>query len=239
MIEQGRDDVQLIVVDPGSTDGTERVVDAYSEHVAIRVTKSDSGPPQGLNHGFAEATGDIYGFLNADDLLLPGALDVVHRSFERLPDAGAIVGDGYVLDERGLPDKKPHYRRFLAGGMGLESFRRGSLAFLQQSVFFRAERFHEVGGFNEDNRTCWDGELFLDMARAGTQFENVHQFLSVFRLHDSSITGTGRLNTAYARDRERLHEKYGLQEVGGMVVRLERLKGRAVREISARRADHP
>jgi glycosyltransferase involved in cell wall biosynthesis len=71
-------DVEYIVVDPGSTDGSRALIESYGDRI-IKVFEPDEGPADGLNQGFKCATGEIYGFVNADDYLLPGSLKHVNR----------------------------------------------------------------------------------------------------------------------------------------------------------------
>src|ERR1039458_1375445 len=71
-------DIEYIVVDPGSTDGSRDIIERYRSRISKIILRPDRGAADGLNNGFAEATGEIFGFLNSDDLLRPGA-----RSEER------------------------------------------------------------------------------------------------------------------------------------------------------------
>lgn len=79
--------------------------------------------------------------------------------------------------------------------------------FFQQGTFFRASYFDKVGGFNIENGTCWDGELFLDMAIAGARFATLGDDLAHFRLHEGGITGSGRMEEKYRKDTARLFTK--------------------------------
>jgi glycosyltransferase involved in cell wall biosynthesis len=100
VLGQNHADVECIVVDPGSTDGSREILEAYRDRV-IRVFEPDLGPADGLNKGFALATGEVFGFVNADDALLPGALTRVSRAFASRPDADVITGCGYFIDAEG------------------------------------------------------------------------------------------------------------------------------------------
>ena len=66
-------EVEYIVVDPGSTDRSREIIESYGDKI-IRVFESDDGPADGLARGFGRATGRVYGWINSDDYLLPGAL---------------------------------------------------------------------------------------------------------------------------------------------------------------------
>ena len=73
-------ELEYIVVDPGSTDGSRELIESYGDRI-LHVFERDNGPADGLNKGFAKATGDIYGFINSDDYLLPQALHHISQFF--------------------------------------------------------------------------------------------------------------------------------------------------------------
>ncbi len=201
ILSQDHDDIEYIVVDPGSTDGSREIIQSYGDRI-IKVFEKDSGAADGLNKGFAHATGEILGFINSDDELLPGALRTISLAFKKNPRAGAISGCGYFIDATGERIKPIIPSKFTA-----KRYTLGSVTLFQQGTFFKRDDFVRVGGFNPNNKTCWDGELFLDMAISGTRFYTIPNNVAHFRIHASSITGSGRLNEPYARDSERLFSK--------------------------------
>ena len=228
VIEQQGVDLDYIVVDPGSTDDSRMIIERYRDRIDHVILERDDGPADGLNRGFARATGDIYGFLNADDILTPGALAEVTRAFGDHPDADVIFGHGHIIDADGETVRRMYSDRFSIWG-----YLYGGVVLLQQSTFFRASAFETVGGFNVDNRTCWDGELWLDMALAGKTFHRVNRFWSAFRVHDKSITGTiarnGDQRAAYDRDRRRMFLNARGRVPGGLRDRGQRVAARMVK----------
>jgi glycosyltransferase involved in cell wall biosynthesis len=201
MLSEKGVELEYIVVDPGSTDGSRELIESYCQAV-VKVFEKDAGPSNGLNNGFSKATGDIGCFLNSDDVFLPGCLSYVAEEFKNNSDLDVLMGDGYFIDEVGNKIKRVYATEFSA-----RNYVYGAISFIQQSVFFKLDSFHNVGGFNEQNFTCWDGELFLDMAVAGCKFKVVRQSLGLFRLHDEGITGSGRLTEKYLLDSRRIFEK--------------------------------
>lgn len=202
VLEQEGCDVEYVVVDPGSSDSSRAIVERYRERLACILYDPDDGPADGLNKGFAVATGDVFGFLNADDVLLPGALRSAIEAFETAPDSDIVYGHGHLIDEEG-----EIIRRFYSDRFSLWRFVHGGVSVLQQSAFFRRQAFEEIGGFNPANRSRWDGELWLDLALAGKRFRLVDQFWSCFRVYQNSITGSGRFRAQYEEDGRRLFEK--------------------------------
>jgi glycosyltransferase involved in cell wall biosynthesis len=203
VVEQRGVELEYIVVDPGSTDGSREIIERYGERIAHLVDEPDAGPADGLNKGFARASGDVFGFINADDFLLSGALATVASFLERHPDADAVTGDLLIVDVRGAVRRRTSSPTVFSA----RHYARGLCRVLQPSTFFRRRAFERTAGFNVANRTCWDGELFLDMSLAGARFARCRELLAGFRLHAAGISGSGRLNAVYRRDQQRLLEK--------------------------------
>src|ERR1700729_2290269 len=93
--------IEYIVVDPGSTDGSRELIEAFRNQLASVVFEPDRGAAEGLNKGFALATGDIFGFLNSDDVLLPGTMRSVAEAFAQNPDCDIVMGNGFTIDAHG------------------------------------------------------------------------------------------------------------------------------------------
>jgi glycosyltransferase involved in cell wall biosynthesis len=184
VLTQDYPEIEYIVVDPGSTDGSREIIDRYRSEISKLVLDPDRGAADGLNHGFAEATGEIFGFLNSDDLLLPGAVSAAVSFLDEHSNIGVVSGhsklisfDDHIL--RGLYSDRMSVNRCVYGAAFL----------IQPSTFFRREMFERVGGFRAESKACWDGELFLEMALAGAKFAIVDEFWSAYRIHPNSVTG--------------------------------------------------
>jgi len=186
VLDQDHKTVEYIVVDPGSIDGSRAIIDNYRERIARIIYEPDSGPADGLNKGFASAAGEVFGFLNSDDVLERGALSRVTQFFMAHPDVDVVSGHSWIIDAEGR-----RRRRFYSDRYSLRMAAYGASILSQASTFFRSEVFRRVGGFNAKNRLTWDAEFFLDMALAGARFSLVPEFWSRFRVHAESITGSG------------------------------------------------
>ena len=202
VLAQDYDDIEYIVVDAGSTDGSREIINQYSSKLARVIFEPDKGPADGLNKGFGCATGDIFYYINADDVLLPGAIHHAVEYFTRRPDADILIGNGYQLDKSGEV-----VRKIFSTKWSLTRYVYGTSNAVQQATFFRRVAFVRAGGFNIENRTCWDGELLVDMALCGARFKQSKIFFGGFRIHDASITGSGRLLQPYITDIDRIKKK--------------------------------
>jgi glycosyltransferase involved in cell wall biosynthesis len=202
VLSQDYDDIEYIVVDPGSTDGSRDIIERYRSRFTRVVYEPDKGPADGLNKGFALATGEILGFLNSDDILLPGAIRRAAEYMAAHPKIDVVSAHTLITDEAGKVIRKSYSDR-----MSLTAAAYGAAVLMQQSTFFRASCYRALNGFNLENRVAWDGELFIDMAMRGAQFALVNEFWSEFRLHSESITSSMRLDLAYRNYRKNIFQK--------------------------------
>ncbi len=199
VLEQDYPNIEYILVDPGSTDGSRDIIKKYRDRIAHVILEPDKGPADGLNKGFAKASGEIYGFLNSDDMLLPGAISEAMKCLTRKPNVDVVSGHCLVMDRY---DKI--LRKGYSTNVSRNGYAYGVTTLIQPSTFFRQKAFHDVGGFNSENRSNWDGELFIDMVLGGVNFAKVQALWSVFRLHNQSITSTKKIEEIYNKDTERL-----------------------------------
>jgi len=192
---QGYPAIEVIVVDGGSEDRTAATVQRYEPWLSRFISEPDRGPSHALNKGFALATGEILGFLNADDYYLPGSLERVARAFLRRPSIDVLCGHGYHAEPSGTIGPP-----IFSDPWNSTRFLYGTCVLVQQATFFRRGIFQRVRGFNEARRTCWDMQLWADMAAAGATFHVFDEFLAAFRLHGASLTGDPRHAEQSRRD---------------------------------------
>jgi glycosyltransferase involved in cell wall biosynthesis len=98
---QGYPDLEYIVMDGGSSDDSPAILRRYEPWLADWVSERDRGQSDAINNGFARATGEIFAWLNSDDLYEPGVLGHVARFFAARPDCGLLYGLGYYIDDEG------------------------------------------------------------------------------------------------------------------------------------------
>lgn len=203
-----RSSLQHVIVDPGSTDGSRDIIAEYARMQRFHevILEPDNGPGEGLNKGFSRLSDcDILCYLNSDDRFEPGALDVVFDFFARHPQVDVLIGSGAIIDEQGVRG----LRKRLSTPFTARRYLHGTSLVIQQSTFFRRHIFSAAGGFNADNRTCWDTELLIDMLLASARFQVSKRVLGQFRIYPGTITSerqSGR-DQRYVADRERMGMK--------------------------------
>src|SRR5947208_10566760 len=101
VLEQDYEPIEYVVVDGGSTDGSVDIVERYADRLAWWTSEPDDGQAQAINKGFAHTRGQILGYLNSDDTLLPGAVSRLVAALEADPELVCVYGDAVWLDAGG------------------------------------------------------------------------------------------------------------------------------------------
>jgi glycosyltransferase involved in cell wall biosynthesis len=181
--------IEYLVVDGGSTDGSLEILHRYSDRLAWWVSEPDSGQAEAINKGMQRASGEIVGWLNSDDLLLPGAVRQAVRCFAERPESGMVFGDAITIDERGRPIRKLAFPDWQL--VDLLSFR----IICQPAVFIRREIFFRAGGMDQDYHYMLDHHLWVRIASLAP-IRHVPKILAAARHHAgaknvSQATGFG------------------------------------------------
>ena len=186
--QEGTFDLECIVVDGGSTDGTQDILAAHGDR--IRWTSGpDRGQSDALNKGFSTATGAVRGWLNSDDLLAPGAIQRVIDVFEHERDVQWLYGKVVIIDEEDRVIRRPitayknwRMREFSYGRLLTENW------ISQMGVFWRREAQEHAGPFRLDRHLTMDYDYWLRLgARWPGRF--VDDYLAAFRWYPTTKTG--------------------------------------------------
>jgi glycosyltransferase involved in cell wall biosynthesis len=187
---QGYPKLEHIVVDGGSTDGTVEILERAEG--ARFVSEPDRGLSDAMNKGVRMATGDVVGWLNADDVYLPGALRKVGEAFAASPDAMWGFGRCPIIDSDGneIRSAVTAYKDFF--------LRRWSfpLHLVQNFVsapatFIRREAFDHVGMFDERFRYSMDYDFWLRLGRQGWRPLFIDEEIAAFRMAPGSLSMSG------------------------------------------------
>ena len=160
VLSQTRPVRQVIVVDDGSHDNPEKVAGRYPGIEFIR--QSRGGPNSARNAGLAAATGELVLFLDADDVLLPGAVELGVQCFADNPDCGLVYGSYRRVDEALRFLDAPPYRP--AGADAFRALLGGNLIGMHGAVLYDRARLSAIGGFDPAIWKCEDYDTFLRMA---------------------------------------------------------------------------
>ncbi len=180
----GLPNLEYIIVDGGSTDGSVEIIKKYADRLAWWVSEKDKGQTDAINKGFARARGEVLAWINSDDTYEPGAVSAAVKYFQDHPDAGLVYGDTHFIDEDGRVIGK-----FAARQTDYLRLRQGYVHIPQQAAFFRADLWREVGPLDPSFYFAMDYDLWVRLA-ARAPIHYTPQLWANFRLHASGKTIT-------------------------------------------------
>ena len=178
------------VLDGASTDGTVELLRSYGDRVAW-VSARDAGQVDAINKGLREATGDVVGWLNSDDVLLPGALARVAAAFTANPQAEWVHGRCVIIDEHDRPVRRwvSLYKHYRCQRHTFENLRTENYV-SQMTAFWRRSVHAEIGYLDPELDLAFDYALFLALAQRGAPIYLPDE-LACFRWYDTSKSGAG------------------------------------------------
>jgi glycosyltransferase involved in cell wall biosynthesis len=182
VLEQDYPSLEYLVVDDGSTDGSREIIERYADRLDWWTVQPNAGQVAALNRGFERARGEYLGWLNSDDVLLPGAIAAVVEVLEANPEALLVYGDNVFIDEAGrevaaAPAQELDLARMI---------RRCQNGVPQPGSLFR-RRALEIAPLNEHGYYFFDYEFVIRLAVTGP-VRHVAKNLAGYRLHPESKT---------------------------------------------------
>lgn len=173
IISQDYDNLEYIIIDGGSIDGTLQIIDKYRDHISIVVSEPDKGISDAFNKGIKQATGELIGLINSDDLLAEGALSALVASYA--PEIDVYRGNVIIED----------------GELGTRYLSRPTMKFPMTSrishvchaaTFITKDAYQRWGGYRVDFKYMMDEDLLFRYYQSGAKFEYVNEPLAVFRI---------------------------------------------------------
>ena len=194
---------EYLVQDGGSTDATLSILKRYENENRLRwVSGPDAGQADAVNRGILASTGQVIGWLNSDDLYLPGALRSVCAFLDDHPSVDVVYGRAEIVDEDGAPAGE--YRT-----QAWDPARLRDTCFLcQPAVFFRRRVVERYGLLDARLEYCMDYEYWLRLSAAGARFAYLPTHLAATRLYPTNKTRGSRL-AVHAELNAMLRERLG------------------------------
>ena len=206
VLDQRYEDIELIIVNDGSTDGVEKVLDIYSEHPKIKIlTQENQKLPNALNNGFAYATGEFLTWTSADNIMLPDQIEELVSFLNLHPGAAMVYSDYQAVDDKGLPLNDPLFRPHnqdrndpsimrLPREATFENLHDSGDNFIGASFMYRRYAAKVVGTYAHDT---FGGEDYDYWLRLNSLFkiEHIDKVLYKYRVHDNTLNAkAGELN---------------------------------------------
>ncbi len=185
---QGYPNLEYIIMDGGSTDGSVEIIRKYEKHLSYWVSEPDEGQANAINRGFALATGNILAWLNSDDTYEPGALRAVAKEFAVGLDVHLVYGEGWYID--------PESRRIRPCRFVRREFTPAYICnrdpILQQAAFWTRDLWERVGPLCESLYWVFDWDWFIRAYKAN-RLHYLPRFLANYRVHPEAKTRTKSL----------------------------------------------
>ncbi|MGB7340086.1 MAG: glycosyltransferase family 2 protein [Phototrophicaceae bacterium] len=214
ILGQNYPNLEYIVIDGGSTDGTVDIIKQYEDHLAYWVSEPDKGMYHAIQKGFDQATGEIMGWLNSDDLYFDWTFDTLATLFNTFPDMEWLTSNQlFAINATGKPlacFQVPGYSR--EGYLRGEHFDLPSQQYvveyiMQEATFWRRSLWDKVGATLDTSlKYAGESELWFRFFEHAELYD-VSLPLAQFRHHDNQITN--QLSNQYHAEIELLLQKYG------------------------------
>lgn len=198
--QSGPFELEWIIIDGGSTDGTVDLLHAINDSRVSWVSETDDGQSQAINKGLSRATGDVLAWLNSDDLYTPGALALVANAFSNNPDCYWLIGRCDIIDQDGREIRRwiTRYKNMLMNRYTFRRLLRENFV-PQPAVFWRRDAMRQAGLLDESLYYTMDYDYWLRLGRLRAPIV-LDRVLAQFRLHGGSKTGQC--------DSKQLYEQY-------------------------------
>jgi len=182
VLDQGYANLEYIVIDGGSTDGSIEIIRKYEDRLAYWVSEPDQGQADAINKGLRCATGDWLAWQNSDDVYYPGVFADIAQTASRHPEADLIIGNMMIIDAQDKPLRDIRYVTPSYGALRAEG-----MVMVNQAAFWRRRVHAEIGWLEESLQFSFDYEWFL---RLTERYRGVHvnRIWGGFRLHGATKT---------------------------------------------------
>ncbi len=194
VLHQGYPDLEYFIMDGASTDGTGEILEAYASRLTYWESAPDRGQAHAINKGWQRATGKYLWWLNADDMLMPGALFAAAAYLEAHPEVDMVFGDHVRITGDGRPTEVYSYPAF-----DLTTFELSRPDVSQPGALMRATVLERVGYLDETLHYLMDLDYWRRMALAGCHLMHLDVPLALFRIYDDSKTLAGSSRAAEER----------------------------------------
>ncbi|MEI9919953.1 MAG: glycosyltransferase family 2 protein [Bacteroidota bacterium] len=207
VIDQDYPNKELIVIDGGSTDNSVEIIKRHSQHITFWVSERDKGTFEANNKGLRKMSGDYWSVLNADDVLLPGALRTVAEAIEQNPGVKWLTGGSlrYDSNDQVIGEMSPVEPVPVAGYTFL-----ASCWIDHPSTFLHRSVVEDVGPF--DAYHLMDYDYWLRMEAAGYSPYLIQKMLSAQRVHEGSKSFNAvKLHEEFFKLMTSFCEKHGIE----------------------------
>ena len=196
VLDQGYPNLEYIVIDGGSADGSVELIRKYADRLAYWVSEPDRGQVDAINRGLRRATGEWLCWQNSDDIFFPGAFEQLAEAAAEHPADGLIIGNMMLIDEMDRPLRDLHYVTPDHGAMLAEG-----MLLANQAAFWRRDVQQRIGLLDESYHCSFDYDWFLRLT-AACPGRHVNRTWGGLRLHGA--TKTSNQATRFTEENRRI-----------------------------------
>lgn len=185
---QNYPNLEYIIIDGGSTDNSKEIIQKYANYLTYWVSEKDNGQSDAINKGLKKISGNIWAYINSDDIYEKGTFHKVAAEFQQSPNTFWVTGHGEYIDEKGgflerlIPVPFPGMKETLIRWEGPRAVS------IQVSNFMSSKVLNEYGFFDESLHYCMDADFALRLLVDGITPKILPDVLAKARLHNQSKT---------------------------------------------------
>lgn len=202
VLAQKYPNLEFIILDGGSTDGSKEIIERYSNYLTYWYSKPDNGQTDALIQGFQRATGELLGWVNSDDILMPNTLQNAAFLYNKNPNIGILFGDYVLIDEYSMIRQCKRVPK-----KGVSWFaEHGYWVFNSTGALFSRKAYEMVGGLHPDLYYVMDADLYMRMLFKRVRYKHLGCYVGGFRRYKGAKTFDGLRNSRL--EHLRAGEKY-------------------------------
>lgn len=185
VLNQNYPNMELIVIDGGSTDNSMEIIKKYEKYLTYWISEPDKGQSDAINKGLRIAKGDILAWQNSDDIYLPGAFNKVGEIYKKNTRTDLVFGNIYLIDSNDKINNEMRYVPFSLNDLLYFDWNIGS-----QAAFWSRRLMDKVGLLRDDISTCFDFDWFIRLGRNAKEIRFIKDFLGAYRIHEDAKLST-------------------------------------------------
>jgi glycosyltransferase involved in cell wall biosynthesis len=180
VLDQNYPNLEYIIIDGGSTDGSVEIIKKYSPKITYWISEKDYGQSNAINKGIAMATGEWIAWQNSDDIFYPNSFLGLKKASEKHPSANLLIANMMMIDSKGYNIRNIFYVKPTLGSLLAEG-----MVLTNQSAFWRRSIHEKIGFLNENLHYAFDYEWFLRVTSLGNAY-HVNSIWGGWRIHDEA-----------------------------------------------------
>lgn len=218
ILDQNYPNTEIIIIDGGSSDGTVDVIKKYDDKITLWISEKDEGQSDALNKGFDKCTGEIYGWLNSDDIYLPNAFKHSVSILKKNDDKSIVFGDWSFINNQDKVIEQHHAFDFNLNHFKYEGFHLNA-----QSMFWRKDVHNHFSGFQVNLHSTMDYQMILEFGinEGEKSFIRTPKILGAFRRYEEQKTI--RMTPEILEEHRMISERYKFMDKYRIIGKLKRM----------------